>query len=48
MRIFVLWLIGITIWNYGYPLATPLEDVIVSVILFFVSIYSKNYITEIK
>ncbi len=48
MKIFVLWLIGITIWNYGYPLATPLEDVIASVILFFVCIYSKNHITEIK
>jgi hypothetical protein len=27
------WLVLVVIWNYGYPNATPLQDVIVAVIL---------------
>ena len=29
----VLWLILVILWNYGFPNATPLQDVIVAVIL---------------
>ena len=28
-----LWLLLIIIWNYGYPLASPAEDVLVSIAL---------------
>ena len=27
------WLVLVILWNYGYPNATPLQDVIVAVIL---------------
>ena len=29
MNIFVIWLVMVTAWNFGYPQASPLEDVIV-------------------
>ena len=32
MNIFVIWLVMVTAWNFGYPQASPLEDVIVAVI----------------
>ena len=38
---FWLWLI--IICNYGYPEASPLEDVIVAVILSLIFIVLKNY-----
>jgi len=35
--IFCLWLVGVILWNYGFPTALPLYDVIMSVILYIVS-----------
>ena len=29
----VAWLILVVLWNYGFPNATPLQDVLVAVIL---------------
>ena len=29
----VAWLVLVVLWNYGFPNATPLQDVIVAVIL---------------
>jgi len=29
----IMWLILVILWNFGYPDATPLQDVIVAVIL---------------
>ena len=29
MKIYIVWLIGVIIWNYGFPNASPLEDVLV-------------------
>ena len=37
MIVFLIWLALIILWNYGYPEASPLYDVIASVILFFFS-----------
>jgi len=31
-------------WNFGYPGATPLQDVIVAVILSLFNIYLKKYL----
>ena len=31
--IWVAWLILVILWNYGFPDATPLQDVLVAVIL---------------
>ena len=44
MKIFIIWLIGVIFWNYGYPTASPLEDVIAAIILSFISMYLKKFI----
>jgi len=46
MKIYIIWLIGVIIWNYGFPQATPLEDVLVAVILSFFSIILKKYLIK--
>ncbi len=42
MKIYIVWLIGVIIWNYGFPNASPLEDVVVAIILSFISIVLKK------
>ena len=42
MRIYIIWLVGVIIWNYGFPNASPLEDVVVAIILSFISIVLKK------
>ncbi len=37
-----LWLILVIIWNYGYPAATPFEDVIIAIILSLIFIFLKK------
>ena len=27
MKIYIIWLIGVILWNFGYPNAKPIEDV---------------------
>tara|TARA_B100000029_G_scaffold280911_1_gene275012 strand:+ start:162 stop:302 length:141 start_codon:yes stop_codon:yes gene_type:complete len=44
MKVFIIWLIGVILWNFGYPAASPLEDVIAAVVLSFISIYLKKFI----
>ena len=44
MKIFVIWLILVIIWNFGYPQASPLEDVGVAVILSLFNIGMKKYL----
>ena len=44
MKIYIIWLIGVVIWNFGYPTATPIEDVLAAVILSFISIGLKKYL----
>ncbi len=46
MMIYIYWLIGVVIWNYGVPQASPLEDVIVAIILSYMSILLKKYSTK--
>jgi len=43
MIIFFIWIILIIIWNYGYPEATPLLDVLASVILYFLSKFLNKF-----
>ena len=38
MKIYLIWLIGVIVWNYGVPQATPLEDVLVA-IAYYQNIY---------
>ena len=42
MNIFIIWLVMVIAWNYGYPQATPFEDVIVAVILSLLSTFLKK------
>jgi hypothetical protein len=44
MKIYLIWLIGVITWNFGVPKATPIEDVIVAVLLSFLSIALKKII----
>ena len=46
MKIYLIWLAGVIIWNYGVPQATPLEDVLVAVVLSFLSIGLKKYLIK--
>jgi hypothetical protein len=42
MNVFVVWLILVIGWNFGYPDASPLEDVIIAVLLSLFSIILKK------
>ncbi|MDC1139904.1 hypothetical protein OAT04_03470 [Candidatus Pelagibacter sp.] len=44
MKIYIIWLISVIAWNFGVPDAKPIEDVIVAVILSFLSIGLKRII----
>jgi hypothetical protein len=44
MKIYIIWLIGVITWNFGYPEASPLLDVIAAILLSFLSLVLKNYI----
>ena len=43
MKFFFIWLIAVVIWNFGVPQATPIEDVIVAVLLSLLSMKLKKY-----
>ncbi len=43
MKIYIIWLIGVVVWNFGVPNATPLEDIIVAIVLSLFSIIMKKY-----
>ena len=40
--VFGIWLILVVFWNFGYPDATPIMDVLVTLGLFFVSSFLKT------
>ena len=46
MIIYIIWLIGVILWNFGVPDASPLEDVLVAVALSFLSIGLKKYLVK--
>ena len=43
MNIYIIWLIGVVIWNFGVPKASPLEDVIVAILLSLLTLGLKKY-----
>ncbi len=43
MKIYIIWLIGVILWNFGFPDAQPIEDVIMAILLSFVSMGIKKY-----
>jgi len=44
MKVYIIWLIGVIIWNFGFPEAMPIADVVAAIILSFLSISLKKYI----
>tara|TARA_Y100000022_G_scaffold71495_1_gene61545 strand:- start:418 stop:558 length:141 start_codon:yes stop_codon:yes gene_type:complete len=44
MNIFVIWLVLVTAWNFGYPKADPIEDVVIAIILALFNIFLKKYL----
>tara|TARA_B100000586_G_scaffold16922_1_gene11397 strand:+ start:423 stop:563 length:141 start_codon:yes stop_codon:yes gene_type:complete len=44
MKIYIIWLIGVVLWNFGYPAANPIEDVMAAIILSLISMGLKKYL----
>tara|TARA_B100000029_G_C17256646_1_gene844816 strand:+ start:60 stop:212 length:153 start_codon:yes stop_codon:yes gene_type:complete len=44
MKIYTIWLVGVILWNFGYPAAKPIEDVIAAIILSLISMGLKKYL----
>ena len=44
MNVFVIWLLLVIAWNFGYPEASPFEDVFVAVILAIFNLFLKRYL----
>ncbi len=44
MKIYIIWLIGVILWNFGYPEATPILDVFAAIILSLLSFGLKKYL----
>ena len=44
MKIYIIWLIGVIIWNFGFPNAIPIDDVTAAILLSFLSIGFKKYL----
>jgi len=42
MKVYFIWLIGVILWNFGYPNATPMEDVVVAILLSLLSYFLKQ------
>ena len=42
MNIFIMWLVMVIGWNFGYPDVRPLQDVLVSIILLLFNIILKK------
>ena len=43
MKIYLIWLAGVVLWNFGVPGASPLEDVLVAIVLSFLTVLLKKY-----
>ena len=44
MKIYIIWLIGVISWNFGVPDASPIEDVVIAILLSILSIVLKKYL----
>ena len=44
MKVYVIWLIGVITWNFGFPNAPPIADVVVAILLSFISLGLKKWI----
>tara|TARA_Y100001970_G_C13835432_1_gene651866 strand:+ start:414 stop:578 length:165 start_codon:yes stop_codon:yes gene_type:complete len=48
LQAYSVWLILVILWNFGYPSALPIYDVIVAIILSIVVKILNNYIKKSK
>ena len=48
MKIYIIWLIGVILWNFGYPEAAPILDVLAAIILSLLSFGLKSSPAKIK
>ena len=46
MNVFTIWLVLVFAWNFGYPDASPLEDVIVAIVLSLFGTILKKYLKK--
>ena len=44
MKVYIIWLIGVIVWNFGFPEAEPIADVVAAILLSFLSISLKKYL----
>ena len=44
MKVYAIWLIFVIIWNFGFPNAIPIADVIAAIILSSLSVNLKKYL----
>ena len=44
MKVYIIWIIGVIIWNIGFPEAVPIADVVAAILLSFLSIGLKKYL----
>ena len=44
MKVYIIWLIGVVLWNFGYPEASPLLDVVAAIVLSLMSMGLKKYL----
>ena len=44
MKVYIIWLIGVSLWIFGYPTASPIDEVLAAVILSFVSMALSKYL----
>ena len=44
MKVYIVWLIAVITWNFAVPGATPIEDVMVAILLSYLSILLKKYL----
>ena len=44
MKVYIIWLIGVIVWNFGFPEAIPLADVVAAILSSFLSLSLKKYL----
>ena len=44
MKVYIIWLIGVVVLNFGLPKALPREDVIAAILLSFLSMGLNKYL----
>jgi hypothetical protein len=44
MKVYIIWLIGVIVWNFTIPDAAPIEDVVVAILLSLLSMCLKKYL----